>query len=428
MATAYPYRSSGFAPVSSETSIAALEVEGEVPAGLVGTYHRKGPIPIGTVQPGDEPMTGDGMVHAVTLLAGGRAAYRNRWVRTAAAAARLGVEPPAGPPQMAHDRSNCAIVDFDGRILSISGGALPYELTPNLDTIARTDLGGAVRDGMSGHVRPDLPAGELHVLTARWEPPLLHHVVLRGGGRASTSRPLPLSPESQMHDFALTPNWLVVFDQPAPVGMAASAVPFAPRPERGARVGLLGRREATARWFDTETCYVTHTVNAFETEGAVVVDVCAADAPSAPARLERWTIGQGDQVGRRVLDDDAQDFPRINELFTGAPYRHAYTVRMRADGRTPAGALLQHDAVSGKVRTHEFGDGGLPGEFVFVADAGRAAQEDGGWVVGLVHDSATRSARLAVIDAQHFDGPPVATVHIPTRIPLGLHGAWIAGR
>jgi carotenoid cleavage dioxygenase-like enzyme len=33
-----------------------------------------------------------------------------------------------------------------------------------------------------------------------------------------------------------------------------------------------------------------------------------------------------------------------------------------------------------------------------------------------------------ILAAQDFLGDPVATVHLPARVPLGFHGSWIADR
>ena len=52
-------------------------------------------------------------------------------------------------------------------------------------------------------------------------------------------------------------------------------------------------------------------------------------------------------------------------------------------------------------------------------------REDGGWLVGFVHDDNRNEADLIVLDAAAIDHPPVATVAIPRRIPYGLHGTWI---
>ncbi|MET0578779.1 MAG: carotenoid oxygenase family protein [Ilumatobacteraceae bacterium] len=35
---------------------------------------------------------------------------------------------------------------------------------------------------------------------------------------------------------------------------------------------------------------------------------------------------------------------------------------------------------------------------------------------------------LAVWDAAAFPGPPRAVIHLPQRVPNGLHGNWFAAR
>ena len=51
--------------------------------------------------------------------------------------------------------------------------------------------------------------------------------------------------------------------------------------------------------------------------------------------------------------------------------------------------------------------------------------EDDGWVMSLVYDRTTERSDLVVLDAQDFAGEPVATVHLPTRVPYGFHGNWV---
>ncbi len=35
------------------------------------------------------------------------------------------------------------------------------------------------------------------------------------------------------------------------------------------------------------------------------------------------------------------------------------------------------------------------------------------------------STDLVILDASSFSGPPVATIHLPQRVPFGFHGNWI---
>ena len=96
------------------------------------------------------------------------------------------------------------------------------------------------------------------------------------------------------------------------------------------------------------------------------------------------------------------------------------------DGNTQlvgATRLYKHDLDAGSRAVHEFGDGRVPGEFVFVPANGEAA-EDEGRLLGLVIDAAAGTTDLAILDAQRFEAAPVATVRLPHRIPPGFHGNW----
>src|SRR3954465_3283398 len=90
-------------PVSDETSIAGLPVSGTLPAALSGRFLCIGPNPIAAPATPVDWANAEGMVHAVTLAAGGPASYRNRWIITDAAARKLGTEPVPGPRSTGSD-------------------------------------------------------------------------------------------------------------------------------------------------------------------------------------------------------------------------------------------------------------------------------------------------------------------------------------
>ena len=86
-----PYLQGAAAPVSDELHLRDLEVIGEIPAGLRGTYLRNGPNPAFPAKGEYHIWDGDGMLHALTFDDEG-VHYRNRWIATAA----LQVEPGSG--------------------------------------------------------------------------------------------------------------------------------------------------------------------------------------------------------------------------------------------------------------------------------------------------------------------------------------------
>lgn len=54
-----------------------------------------------------------------------------------------------------------------------------------------------------------------------------------------------------------------------------------------------------------------------------------------------------------------------------------------------------------------------------------SSAEDDGWVLAYVHDAGRDACDVIVLDAQDFAAPPLATVHLPVRVPVGFHGNWV---
>lgn len=77
----HPYRTGPWRPQTAEYDAFDLDVEGELPEDLEGVYLRNTENPLRPPIRTYHPFDGDGMIHAV-VFRGGRAAYRNRFVRT----------------------------------------------------------------------------------------------------------------------------------------------------------------------------------------------------------------------------------------------------------------------------------------------------------------------------------------------------------
>ena len=142
------------------------------------------------------------------------------------------------------------------------------------------------------------------------------------------------------------------------------------------------------------------------------------------SKLERWLIDpKGGPVKQECLDDESQEFPRIDERLTGKRYRFGYTAGEGVD--VSFGGLKKHDLVNGGAVLHHEGDHRVFMEPVFVP-ASAEAGEDEGWIMAYTYDKAENTSDVVIIHAQDFAAPPVATIHLPQRVPFGFHGNWIA--
>jgi carotenoid cleavage dioxygenase-like enzyme len=445
-----------FAPVTEEVTAFDLPVTGTLPAELHGRYLRNGPNPLGLDDPVQHWFVGPGMVHGVRLRDGRAEWYRNRWVRSRQVAEALGERWGGGPVHAGMDfAANTHVLGHAGRTLAtVEGGALPYELTDELDTVGPCDFGGTLPGGYAAHTKLDRRTGDLHAVAYFWGWDHLQHVVVGPDGRVSSTTDVPVADGPMVHDFALTERYVVLLDLPVTFSMTAavagSSLPYGWNPAHPARVGLLPR-DGTARevrWCEVDPCWVFNTLNAYDDGNRVVVDLCryggsydlSALSGQGPLTLDRWTVDPAaGRVGRQCLDDRPQEFPRTDERVVSRPHRYGYSAvtgeisraTVRVDGTFAddafADALLKHDLATGRVEAHRFGRDAVVGEAVFAPSAPDAAEDDG-YVLAFVHDPDRGAADLVVLAARDFTGAPVARVHLPVRVPLGFHGSWVPDR
>ena len=440
-----PYLEGNYAPVSAELTVeAVLPMEGAIPPSLEGLLLRNGPNPATEEDPATYHwFSGDGMVHAVELREGRAVAYRNRWVRTRKLARALGTRPPRGPEEPIDGPANTHVLWHGGKLLALCESGFPHRLTVGLDTRGVEDFDGMLTSPLTAHPHADPETGGLAAFGYDvFGPPFLRYHEFDVHGAVVHSTELELPRATMQHDFGVTATRVVFMDLSVvfDLDLAASgrALPFSWQPEAGARLGILdrGRPGSEVRWIDLEPCYVFHVANAFDQGPAIVMDVLRYEqsfdtgpgqliSSDVPA-LERWTIDpEAGRLDRRQLDDRPAEFPRVDDLVSGRPYRHAYCVEM---ARTEAGddyrRLLRYDLSREEATVWEPGAGCSPSEPVFVRDPeGRA--DDEGWLLTVVFDAGRQASDLVVLDAQSLRSKPEAVVHLPARVPFGFHGSWV---
>ena len=87
------------------------------------------------------------------------------------------------------------------------------------------------------------------------------------------------------------------------------------------------------------------------------------------------------------------------------------------------GGIKKHDLDKGVSVLHSEGDDRVFMEPVFVPRSDDASEDDG-WVLAFVYDQAQDRSDVVILAAQDFEAGPVATVHLPRRVPYGFHGIW----
>ena len=140
--------------------------------------------------------------------------------------------------------------------------------------------------------------------------------------------------------------------------------------------------------------------------------------------FDRWIIDpKKTKVKEERLDDSPQEFPRINDLLIGKPFHYGYTADLPEFNMI--GGLRKHDVHNGTSETFGQGDNRVFFEPVFVPRSAGAGEDDG-WVLSYVYDRRENRSDVVIIDALNFCAGPVATVHLPQRVPYGFHGNWVS--
>ncbi|MFM6012285.1 MAG: carotenoid oxygenase family protein [Dolichospermum sp.] len=455
LAAANPYLQGNFAPINTEITTDTLEVIGELPPELSGMFVRNGPNPQRNPIGQYHWFDGDGMLHGVQFN-DGKATYKNRYVRTkgwnieheAGKAIWTGMlEPPQldNPYGISKNTANTALVWHNKQLLALWEGGAPHHISiPDLETIGEYTYNDQLVSAFTAHPKVDSVTGEMMFFGYGFRPPYLQYGIVSSQGELLSTVPIEIPMAVMMHDFAITENYTIFMDLPLTFSME--------RMQRGepmlifekhrpSRFGIIPRHgdNSNIRWFECPSCYVFHTLNAYEVGDEVVLIACrmnstnvliSNDTYSDPLEgipfLHRWRFNLSTgTVTEEQLDDVPGEFPRVNENLLGRKTQYGYLGKI-VSGQNPLfDGVIKYDFENGTSQTHEFGKNRYGGESVFVPSP-NATSEDQGWLVTFVYDENSQRSELLVINAEDMTSEPIARVIIPQRVPYGFHGTWIS--
>lgn len=462
------------APVEREYSDLELEVSGELPPSLSGTLYRNGAgrFERGGVHYG-HAFDGDGHVCRIALR-GGRAFYRNRFVRTDAFVAEeragrilwrgFGTQKPGGLAANLlrlrfKNAANTNVIAHAGRLLALWEGGAPHRLDPHtLATLGTEDFDGQLRNPFdplsrwsspllpfSAHPSIDAVSGELiNFGLALGHPSRLILYRIAADGRMAAPEIHELDRFSFVHDIAVTERWICVllpyadFDiARALLGLSSPVASLELDTDRPMQAMLIPRDGGPTQVFDTVPGFVFHIGAAADTDDGGL-SVHLVRYPQFPAlgdfeayfaeverhaslpRLEHLRIDPAN--GRYTLeacDATAFELPTTAPGRLGAPRRHLYGIGTPPGRQVPFfTSITRFDTHSGERRQRDFGHD-LPGEPI--PTAAGPDQED--WLLSLVYRRDAHRTDLVVLDAA--DLRVQASIHLPHALPPGFHGCWV---
>jgi carotenoid cleavage dioxygenase len=165
---------------------------------------------------------------------------------------------------------------------------------PKLDTIGPETYQGKLTSACTAHPKVDPVTGEMLFFGySLFQPPYLKYSIVSPEGELIRTTPIDLPVSVMMHDFAITEHYTIFLDLPMEFRlerMQQGKPPLMFRRDRPSRFGILPRYgdNDSIRWFEAPSCYIFHTLNAYESGDEVVLLACrmsevdvlgAADSP-----------------------------------------------------------------------------------------------------------------------------------------------------
>lgn len=480
---------SGFnRPSRFEGDIFELEFDGEIPKDIDGTFYRIQPDhQFPPLFEDDIHFNGDGAVTAIQIQ-NGHAHFKHRFVRTdrfkherAAQKSLFGryrnkFTDNESVKGVIRTASNTNIVFWRGVLLATKEDGPPFAMDPvTLETIGRYDFDGQVLSPtFTAHPKFDPDTGEM--VCFGYEAggdgndgscDIVVYTIDKDGKK--TEECWYKAPFCGMiHDCGLSENYVVLPMTPLKCSLdrlKKGGNHWAWDPDEDQLYGIVPRRGGKPEdivWLRADNAFHGHVAGCYENaDGHIIFDLTVADGnvffffppdDAPPASLEkrnklssptvRWLFDPATPSHTRVAPHDVfhinGEFSRIDDRRVTKPYNHFWQAQVDASRPydfakcgPPAGGLFNvvgHFSWDGRGEdTFWAGPTATFQEPTFVPKEGSEVEGEG-WLVALQNHLDVLRNDVVILDALDVAKGPVAVIHLPFKLKLGLHGNWVDAR
>lgn len=462
-------------PSRIEADIADLVHTGEIPRELNGAFYRVQPDPQFPPRLGDDiAFNGDGMITRFHFH-DGQCDFRQRWAKTD----KWKLENEAGKAlfgayrnPLTDDESvkgqirstaNTNAFIFAGKLWAMKEDSPALVMDPaTMETFGFEKFGGKMTgETFTAHPKIDPKTGNMIAIGYAASGLCTDDVTymeISSSGELLREVWFKVPYYCMMHDFGVTEDYLVLHIVPS-IGswerLEQGKPHFGFDTTMPVYLGVIPRRDAVQaediRWFKRGNCFASHVMNAWQEGTKIHFDIPEAknnmfpffpDVHGAPfngmeamSYLTRWTVdlasNSDDFESVTRLTETAGEFPRIDDRFTGLPYRYGWMLEM--DYKRPvelkggsAGGLLMNclcliDHQTGAEQHWWCGPVSSLQEPCFIPRSADAPEGDG-WIVQVCNRLEEHRSDLLLFDALDIAKGPIATIQVPIRLRFGLHG------
>jgi carotenoid cleavage dioxygenase-like enzyme len=455
-----------------ESDIRDVEVEGKIPSDLNGAFYRVGPDAQYPLAPHNIPFDGEGHV-SMFRIKDGHVDYRTRYVHNERYKAQEKAKrilfpmyrnPNVDDPSvkgLSRSTANTHIINHKNMLFALKEDSPPCAM--DLLTLETVDPhynfdGQLQSKSFTAHPKLDSETGDMIAFGYEAKGFGTNDVnvfQVTPQGKMVWNAWIKVPYVSMIHDFAVTDKFIVFYVMPLAFDenqIKNGGIHWSWKSGESTYFGVMrrGGDGKDLKWFKGPERSSTHTMGAFSDGEKVYVDVEMSQYnpfPFMPFRDgQHWDPVKGaSQITRLSADlskKTPSDYnmevlypgffgalPRQDDRYNTKPYRYGYLPcpdPNPADrSKRPGACWVRFDHQTKKSLIFNSGDNTILNEVVF-APKSKTSPEGVGYLMGVaIRQAENGRGDLIILDAEHPEAGPIATVKLPIRAVPQIHGWWV---